>query len=89
MTTTILLNKFQRLTNKREEKDNGTHPMVFGRKVGLLTKLFGCSHEDMGRPFTHGKATYRSCLHCGARKPFNLDTFETQGYFYFPPVLKD
>ena len=67
-----------------KEKDR----LVFGRKMGLMTKIFGCWHNNISRPFTHGKISYRICLECGARKQFNPETLETQGSFYFPPILE-
>lgn len=88
MATALLLSKFQRLIYKREAQkdiDRG----VFGQKVGILTKLFGCWHENISRPFTQGKTAYRSCLNCGARKPFNTETLKTHGKYYFPPIVKE
>jgi len=61
---------------------------VFGRKLGLVTRLIGCSHPDLSRPFVEGKTAYRSCLKCGARRQFNLDTFETFGRFYSAPIRR-
>jgi len=61
---------------------------VFGEKVGLLGKIFGCWHGEMSRPFSHEKVAYRSCMKCGARKQFDSDTLETHGAFYFPPVIR-
>ena len=62
---------------------------VFEKKIGLVAKLFGCRHKNLSRPFTHHKTSYRSCLNCGARKPFNAETLETYGKFYAPPVVKE
>lgn len=62
---------------------------VFGKKVGLIAKLFGCWHDDISRPFTQGQTAYRSCLQCGARKQFDTKTLRTYGAFYFPPVVKE
>ena len=59
---------------------------ILGRELGLITRLVGCSHREMGRPFEEGKVRYRSCLKCGARRQFNADTFETFGKFYVPPA---
>ena len=87
--TTILLNKFQRLAIRKGKHGKDINTLVFGRKMGLISKLFGCWHENLSRPFNYGKTAYRSCLQCGARKQFNPDTFKTVGNFYFPPVIKD
>lgn len=62
---------------------------VFGRKMGLMAKLFGCWHNNISRPFTLGKTSYRICLECGARRQFNPETLETKGGFYFPPVIEN
>ena len=83
----MLLDKVQRLIQKSEPtKDSNT--FAFGQKLSLMTKLFGCRHTNMGRPFTQDKTAYRSCLNCGARRQFNPDTMETHGTFYFPSVEK-
>jgi len=89
MATALLLNKFQKLVYKRGKWRNEVDRFVFGQKVDLITKLFGCWHENISRPFTQGKTAYRSCLHCGARRQFNTETLETHGNFYFPPVIKE
>jgi hypothetical protein len=88
MTTTLLLNKFGSLLNKNKTETNKIDHFVFGQKVGLFAKLFGCWHNNISRPFVQGKTAYRSCLQCGARKQFNPQTLKTYGSFYFPPVVK-
>lgn len=65
-----------------------TETQVFGDKVGFFASLFGCWHKNLTRPFTLGKTAYRSCLDCGARKPFNTDTLMTERRFYYPPIVK-
>jgi len=60
----------------------------FGAKIGLIVKLFGCWHKDLSRPFTHKKSSYRTCLHCGARKRFDAQNLKTFGPFYYPPIAK-
>jgi hypothetical protein len=50
---------------------------------GWLTKLFGCWHTEMSRPFSNDGQTYRVCLGCGARRQFNLGRWEMQGDFYY------
>ena len=84
MATAILQNRFRTLLNKRRAKrvDKG----VFGSKVGVIAKLFGCWHDNISRPFVQGKTAYRACLTCGARRQFNPETLETFGNFYFPPA---
>lgn len=87
MTTALLSNKFQKLIDKKGRK-NEIDRFVFGQKAGLISKLFGCRHENISRPFVQEKTAYRSCLSCGARKQFNTETLETYGNFYFPPIVK-
>lgn len=64
-------------------KTNG----AFGRRIGLIGKLFGCWHKQLSRPFTNRNSSYRACLHCGARKRFDANTLETKGPFYYPPAI--
>lgn len=59
----------------------------FGHKIGLLAKIFGCWHKQISRPFTIGKDSYRACLDCGARKPFDPQTLKTFGSFHYPPAI--
>ena len=85
MATTLLLNKFWNVFSK--SRTNEIDRLVFGKKMGLPTKLFGCWHNNVSRPFVQGKTAYRSCLQCGARRQFNPETLETYGSFYFPPTV--
>ena len=48
----------------------------------VMASIFGCWHRQVSRPFTRQGQTFRSCLSCGARKRFDLDTWETSGHFY-------
>jgi hypothetical protein len=48
-----------------------------------LTRLLGCWHKEMSRPFSIQGQTYRTCLDCGARRQFNLGRWEMQGDFYY------
>lgn len=58
---------------------------VFGEKLSFLTKLFGCQHRNVSRPFSNGRTGYRACINCGARRQFNPRTLQTFGAFYAPP----
>jgi hypothetical protein len=58
---------------------------VFGEKVGLMGKIFGCGHEELSRPFSRHGIGFRECLRCGARKRFDTETFTSIGGFYYPP----
>jgi hypothetical protein len=82
MATTVLVESAQ-LPNEIEDLS-----LILGEKIGLLTSLFGCWHENVSRPFTHGSTTYRSCLHCGARTTFDPVRLVTGKRFYYPPVVK-
>jgi hypothetical protein len=84
MASALNLNRFRSLINKTNETEIDLR--VFGKKVGFLTKFFGCEHRNISRPFIAGKVSYRTCLQCGARKQFNTETFKTFGDFYYPPA---
>jgi hypothetical protein len=86
MATLILEKDFQTITNERTSIEPDQR--VFGEKVGILTKLFGCWHDNISRPFVDGKTAYRTCLKCGARKRFNPETLLTEGDFYYPPAVR-
>lgn len=60
---------------------------LFGKKIGVLVKLFGCRHRQLTRPFTNRQGSYRACLNCGARKEFDIKSFKTLGTFYYPPSV--
>lgn len=60
---------------------------VFGEKIGLIGKMFGCWHKELSRPFTNVRESYRVCLDCGARKHFDTETLKTFGPFYYPPTV--
>lgn len=48
-----------------------------------LTRVFGCWHREMSRPFSRQGEAYRSCLKCGAQRKFNVGKWEMQGGYYF------
>lgn len=60
---------------------------AFGDKIGVFSKLFGCWHKSLSRPFSNKNSAYRACLHCGARKKFDTKTLKTVGPFYYPPAI--
>jgi len=60
---------------------------VFGGKIGVFGKLFGCWHQRLSRPFTIGRDSYCACLQCGARKQFDTQTLQTFGSFHYPPTV--
>ena len=83
-----LKNVLQHLANTKSGVSQDIDERVFGRKLGLITRLIGCPHKDVGRPFVEGQTAYRSCSSCGARKQFNTATFETHKNFYSAPVSR-
>ncbi len=85
MANELISGKFRGLTGLFG-KGRNFDKRIDGAKVGLLSKIFGCGHQDLSRPFSHGKFGYRVCLKCGARKQFNVETLETYGSFYFAPI---
>ena len=87
MGSTLLINESHAWTNKKEKLTHKANHSVFGKKLGLTAKLFGCWHRNISRPFTQESVAYRSCFDCGAIKQFNPETLKTYGDFYFPPVI--
>jgi hypothetical protein len=83
-----MLNRFQRKPKVESSQESHVEAEVFGREVGLITRLIGCYHRQLSRPFVERGISYKSCLHCGARKPFDPKTFESGGKFYYPPVTQ-
>ena len=82
----VLVNGKLRLITSLFVRGRNSNKGSFGEKVSFLSKIFGCGHRDLSRPFSNGKIAYRVCLQCGARKQFNPETLETFGSFYFAPV---
>jgi hypothetical protein len=48
-----------------------------------LRGMFRCQHTELSWPFTRDGETYRTCLHCGGRRSFNLNVWTTKGAFYY------
>ncbi len=40
----------------------------------ILDFLFGCRHQDLSRPFTMQRHTYKVCLDCGREMPYSLSS---------------
>jgi hypothetical protein len=72
-----------RIAKRVLDRTNG----AFGKKIGVVGKLFGCWHKSLSRPFTIEAGSYRSCLECGARTEFDIQNFRTLGTFYYPPSV--
>lgn len=88
METSFYQNVFGKETAGFDRQDLEVDESVFGEKVGLLGKLFGCGHKEISRPFVLKKTAYRACLSCGARKRFDTQSLTTFGGFYYPPIVK-
>jgi hypothetical protein len=88
MENVFLTNDAHNFIEKKENLTQKIDDEVFGNRLGLMAKLFGCWHKNISRPFTQQNIAYRSCLDCGARKPFNPKTLKTYGNFYFPPIVE-
>lgn len=56
---------------------------LFQGVVGFFASVLGCWHREMSRPFTRQGQTYRTCLGCGAKRRFDLRSWETKGGFYY------
>jgi hypothetical protein len=48
-----------------------------------VTRVLGCWHKEMSRPFSNKGQAYRTCLNCGASRKFNVGRWEMQGSFYY------
>ena len=48
-----------------------------------VTRVFGCWHSEMSRPFTRDGESYRTCLECGARRRFDSTKWEMVGAYYY------
>ena len=59
-------------------------PDLISKMRGATTRIFGCWHVNMSRPFSRGSETYRTCVACGARRRFDLDQCQMVGSFYYP-----
>lgn len=71
-----------RSTHRRAERARLSETML-----DALTRVFGCWHKEMSRPFTLDAKSYRACLECGAHRRFNSQTWEMTGpYFYETPA---
>lgn len=79
--------KARQLLKERSTPAQSNTPLVSGGLVGKigggLNRLFGCWHSEMSRPFSNEGQSYRVCLSCGARRQFNIRSWETQGDFYY------
>ena len=59
-------------------------PDLVSKVRRATSRIFGCWHVHMSRPFSRGNETYRTCVTCGARRRFDLERWEMAGSFYYP-----
>lgn len=71
------------LTIANHEVGHFSADSVVSKIGGVMSRIFGCWHLEMSRPFSHQGHAYRMCLDCGARRQFNLSSWEMQGSFYY------
>lgn len=50
---------------------------------GWFSRLIGCWHMEMSRPFSSQGQAYRVCLNCGAHRHFSLRSWEMEGDFFY------
>jgi len=63
---------------------NHIHASSLTGKIGdLVTRVFGCWHAALSRPFSREGRAYVKCLNCGAQRQFNLGSWKMQGKFYY------
>ncbi|HKO95545.1 MAG TPA: hypothetical protein VJU86_01030 [Pyrinomonadaceae bacterium] len=74
--TTAIFQNQGNLQAANSQADSKTNP-------GLMARLFGCRHSEMSRPFSIQGQAYRSCVACGARRQFNVDSWKMQGDYYY------
>lgn len=84
MSTTVLTDVNVPVAAGRNK--DSVNQQVFGKKLGMITRVFGCRHRNLSRPFSQARFGYRACINCGARKQFNPKTLETHGAFYAAPA---
>jgi hypothetical protein len=53
-----------------------------GMVESISSRLFGCRHYTLSRPFTGAGETYVVCLYCGMRRRFDLTRWRPEGDFY-------
>ncbi|MEO5857808.1 MAG: hypothetical protein ABIR33_02550 [Pyrinomonadaceae bacterium] len=85
MSTTVLSDVNAQMATAVQDSLN---EQIFGKKLGVFTRLFGCQHTNVSRPFGLGRSSYRACISCGARRQFDPRTLQTTGAFYSAPPSK-
>ena len=59
-------------------------PDLVSKVRRATSRILGCWHVNMSRPFSRGNEAYRTCVACGARRRFDLERWEMVGSFYYP-----
>jgi tetratricopeptide (TPR) repeat protein len=54
----------------------------------FFTRLFGCWHRKMSRPFQEGEETYSVCIDCGARRQYDIKRADLIGPYYYVSSIK-
>ena len=62
---------------------------IFGEKVGIIARIFGCKHSRLSKPVTTKNITYRFCPNCGIRRRYDLESFKAVGSYYYPADKKE
>jgi hypothetical protein len=68
-----------------ECRQNGLYDFAISVR-NLVSRLFGCWHNELSRPFTFEGESYRMCLRCGARRRFVPATWTSVGTYYRKPA---
>ena len=72
--------------------DSGLEPTqedVFGDRVGIFARVFGCWHARMSRPVTTANITYQYCASGGIRRNYDASTFKPERELYYPASGED
>jgi hypothetical protein len=62
---------------------------VFGDRVGIFARVFGCRHSRMSMPVTTANITYQYCASCGIRRKYDPLSFKPERTYYYPTNLQD
>lgn len=74
---------------ENKSTENKSNNEVFGKSVGIMSRVFGCWHRRMSRPVTTKNTTYRFCPSCGIRRAYDIKEFKFKGKFYYPKNNKE
>ena len=76
-------------TNHSDSEKEIRHEQVFGTRVGLFARVFGCWHSRMSRPVTTASLTYQYCASCGIRRKYDAVAFKPERKLYYPASGND